>query len=66
MAILKGFSKLSWKDKQIAAIDRLSSRKGWSFSDNNPYFDRVFNVIHLDRIKTKAQMKQELKKHGYK
>jgi hypothetical protein len=59
-------STMNWKDRQIEAINRLSRRKGWSFGDSNPYFDRVFNVIHNDNIKTKKQMKEELKKHGYK
>ena len=61
MAILK-FSELSWQDKQIAAINRLSKAKGWSFGDNNPYFERVWNVIHNKNIKTKKQMKEECKK----
>lgn len=65
MAVLK-FSELSWKDKQIAAINRLSKAKGWSFGDSNPYFERVFNVIHNDKIKTKKQMKEECKKNGYR
>jgi hypothetical protein len=65
MAILK-FSELSWKDKQIAAINRLSKAKGWAFGDSNPYFERVWNVIHNDKIKTKKQMKEECKKNGYR
>ena len=66
MVVQLKFSELSWKDKQIAAINRLSKAKGWSFGDNNPYFERVFNVIHNDKIKTKQQMKEELKKNGWR
>ncbi len=65
MAFLK-VSEMSWKEKQISAINRLSKAKGWSNSDTNPYFERVWNVIYNDKIKTKQQMKEELKKHGYK
>ena len=65
MAILK-ISKMHWKDIQIAAINRLSKFKKWPTSDNNPYFERVWNVIYNDKMKTKKQMKEELKKHGYK
>jgi hypothetical protein len=65
MAILK-FSELSWQDKQIAAINRLSKAKGWSFGDNNPYFERVWNLIYNKNIKTKKQMKEECKKNGYR
>ena len=57
---------MSWKDRQYAAITRLSKRKGWDFSDTNPYFERAYIFLPRVSIKTKAQMKQELKKHGYK
>lgn len=57
---------MDWKDKQYAAITRLSKRKGWDFSDNNPYFERAYIVLPNPQIKTKLQMKKELKKHGYK
>ena len=65
MAILK-FSELSWQDKQIAAINRLSKAKGWSFGDNNPYLKRVWNLINKKNKKTKKQMKEECKKNGYR
>ena len=57
---------MDWKDKQYAAITRLSKSKGWDFSDNNPYFERAYIVLPNPEIKTKLQMKKELKKHGYK
>ena len=65
MAVLK-FSEMSWQDRQITAINRLSKYKGWSFGDNNPYFERVWNVIYNKKIKTKKQMKEECKKNGYR
>ena len=57
---------MDWKDKQYAAITRLSKSKGWDFSDNNPYFERAYIVLPNPKIKTKLQMKKELKKNGYK
>jgi hypothetical protein len=57
---------MDWKDKQYAAITRLSKRKGWDFSDNNPYFERAYIVLPNPKITTKLQMKKELKKHGYR
>jgi len=60
------FLDLDWKDKQYAAITRLSKRKGWDFSDNNPYFERAHIFLPKVSIKTKKQLKEELKKHGYK
>jgi hypothetical protein len=58
--------KLDWKDRQYKAIDRLSKRRGWPFSDNNPYFERAYIVLPNPKITTKQQMKEELKKHGYR
>ena len=57
---------MSWKDRQYAAINKLSKKKGWDFSDSNPYFERAYIFLPRVSIKTKAQMKKELKKHGYK
>ena len=48
----------SWKDKRIAAINRLSKMKGWSCSDNNPYFDLVQN-IYKTKAKSLKQFKEE-------
>ena len=59
------FLNSNWKDKRVAAINRLSLKKGWSSSENNPYFDQ-YTVIMDPKIKTKKQLKKELKKHGYK
>ena len=55
----------AWKDKRIAALNRLSKKRGWSSSDNNPYFEQ-YNLILNPNIKTKIQLKQELRKNGYK
>jgi len=65
MAIIK-VSDMDWKEKQYAAHHRLSKKMGWDFSDNNPYFERFYIVLPNPKIKTKAQMKEELKKNGYK
>jgi len=35
---------MSWKDKRIEAINRLSKSKKWSCSDNNPLFDEVMDI----------------------
>ena len=59
-------SKMDWKERQYAAHHRLSKSRGWDFSDNNPYFERFYIVLPNPRIKTKLQMKEELKKNGYK
>ena len=58
--------KKNWKDRQYAAITRLTKKRGWDFSDNNPYFERAHIFLPKVSIKTKQQLKKELKKHGYK
>jgi hypothetical protein len=65
MAILK-FSELSWQDKQYQAHARLTRKRGWDFSDNNPYFERMMIVLPNPKIKNKQQMKEECKKNGYR
>ena len=60
------FKNLDWKDKQYKAHHRLSKKRGWDFSDNNPYFERMMIVLPDPKITNKQQMKKELKKHGYK
>lgn len=58
--------KKNWKDRQYAAITRLTKKRGWDFSDNNPYFERFNIVLTNPKITTKQQMKEECKKNGYK
>ena len=58
------FLNSSWKDRRVAAINRVSLRKGWSSSENNPYFEE-YTMIMDDNIKTKKQLKEELKKNGH-
>jgi hypothetical protein len=65
MAILK-FSEIDWKDRQYQAHARLTRKRGWDFSDNNPYFERMMIVLPDPKIKTKQQMKEECKKNGYR
>lgn len=62
----KDGTKKDWKDLRLAAITRLSKRKGWSMGDSNPYFEQVYNVILNKNILTKQQCKEECKKHGYR
>ena len=50
---------ISWKDKRIAAINKLSKKKGWSASDTNPYFDEI-NAIYESDAKTLSEFKKEM------
>ena len=51
---------MSWKDKRIEAINRLSKIKGWRTDDGNKYFDEVQELS-----KTKARSLKEFKKEFY-
>jgi hypothetical protein len=48
---------MSWQDKRINAINRISKRKGWKTNDSNPYFEEYDLVLH-----TPAKTKKEYKK----
>jgi hypothetical protein len=62
---LKKLRRKDWKDRRVAAINRISEKKGWSCSENNPYFEQ-YTVIMNPNIKTKQQCKEECRKNGYK
>jgi hypothetical protein len=57
---------LSWQDRMLKAITKITKARRWTFGDNNPYFERVWNVIMNPKILTKQQCKEECKKHGYR
>tara|TARA_R100001509_G_scaffold155888_2_gene118697 strand:- start:270 stop:479 length:210 start_codon:yes stop_codon:yes gene_type:complete len=52
---------MSWKDKRINAINRLSRTKKWSCSDNNPLFEEVMD-IYESPAKTREEYLLERKK----
>lgn len=47
-----------FRERRYKAIDRLSRKRGWPFSDNNPMFEDVFTLLP----KTKATNSREYKK----
>ena len=46
---------LSWQDRMLKAITKITKARKWTFGDNNPYFERVWNVIMNPKILTKQQ-----------
>jgi hypothetical protein len=59
------YEKGSWKDRRIAAINRLSNYKGWPCSDNNPYFAQ-YDAICNSNAKSLLEFKQQWKeKNGH-
>lgn len=51
---------MNWKDLRIAAINRLSKRKGYPTSDRNPYFEEWSNILN-----SKAHSKKEYLKERF-
>ena len=56
------------KDRREKFIDRLSKKRGWSFSDMNPYFTEVYEIMPkideaLSYREYKRKLKLERKKH---
>jgi len=48
---------MSWQDKRVHAINRISKRKGLKTDDMNPYFDEYNQILN-----TPAKNKKEYKK----
>ena len=53
---------MDWKTRKINAINKLSKKKGWSASDNNPYFYLV-HEIYKTKATTPKQFKEEQNGH---
>lgn len=54
---------MSWKDKRIEAINRLSKNKKWSCSDNNPLFDEVMDIYDSPATTRKEYILERKKKY---
>lgn len=50
---------ISWKDKRITAINKLSKKKGWISSDTNPYFEQIYAIYESD-AKSLFEFKKEM------
>ncbi len=54
-----------WASRRIEAINYISKKKGWSCSDNNPYFDEWIAILN-SKAKTKQEYKLERSKNAKK
>lgn len=60
------YVKDSWKDRRIAAINKLSNKRGHIFDESNPWFDQWIAILD-SKAKTLKQFKEEWKnKNGSK
>ena len=55
---IKSLEEVSWKSKRIKAIDRLTKKKGWDYSDNNPYFEEVWKNLPKSNAKSLSEYKK--------
>ena len=53
--------KISWQDKRVAAINRLSKKRGVPCSDMSPYFDE-YNAILDSEASSKKEYKLDRRK----
>jgi len=55
--------QVTWQDKRLAAIHRISQSKGWTrFDDGHPYFDE-WQLIINSKAKTKKEYKEQNNGH---
>ena len=55
--------KKSWSERRVDAINRITKRKGYPASDNNPFFDEYI-AIGNSKAKNKKEYKLERKKQN--
>jgi hypothetical protein len=55
--------KKSWDTRRVDAINRLSKKRGYPCSDNNPFFDEYI-AIQNSKAKTKREYKEERRKNA--
>lgn len=51
----------TWKNKYIDLINKISTKKGWSTSDINPFFYIIFDHLHKSNAKSLREFKKQLK-----
>lgn len=49
---------MAWKNRRIAAINRVSKRRGWKTSDTNPFFEEYIFICN-SRSSNKKEYKKE-------
>lgn len=52
-----------WASRRIEAINYISKKRGWSCSDNNPFFDEWIAILN-SKAKTKQEYKLERRKNA--
>ena len=48
-----------WKAKRLEYIDLISRQNHWTFGDNNPFFDEVWNLLPNTKAKNLKEFLKE-------
>ena len=57
------FKLKDWSTRRVDAINRLSKKRGYPCSDNNPFFDEYIAILN-SKAKTKREYKEERRKNA--
>ena len=50
-------------DRRFRAICKISKKRGWNASDNNPLFDDVYSIMPHSKATNSKEYKQERRKY---
>ena len=50
-------------DRRFRAICKISKKRGWNASDNNPFFDDVYSIMPHSKVTNSKEYKQERRKY---
>tara|TARA_R100000231_G_scaffold116322_3_gene86677 strand:+ start:462 stop:743 length:282 start_codon:yes stop_codon:yes gene_type:complete len=50
-------------DRRVKAMTKISKKRGWDFSDANPFFDDVYLIMPHSKATNSREYKQERKKY---
>lgn len=49
--------------RRIKAMTKLSKKRGWTFGDNNPFFEDVYSIMPHSKATNSKEYKQERRKY---
>ena len=55
------FKLKSWQDRRVAAINRISERRGSDANPDSPYWDEYCKIMSSEHCKNKKEYKEKYK-----
>jgi hypothetical protein len=52
-----------FQQRRIKAMTKLSKKRGWTFGDNNPFFEDVYSIMPHSKATNSKEYKQERRKY---